>query len=349
VPPSTNSLSGLALVPPPADTNVSGAFNFTKGSYHGLFYDTNAGVNASSAGSFTATTTPRGGVSAKIAVGGHTYSFSGKFDSQGMATGAVHSGSARLNVQLQLTSDNQQIQGTISQGNSWSAVLQADLQAANGAGTYTMVIPPLANGPQGYGIGTVTVDAAGNLKWSGTLADGTKVTQSSAVSAQGFWPLFAPLYNGSGLVMSWMQFVTGGLNGDLIWIKPAGGSSKYYPGGFTNEVEATGSAYSKPAHGTPVLNWPSGLGNAIFESGGLSAPITNQISLGSNNKVKDLTGTYKLTLSITTSSGLFSGSVTSSSGHRHVSFSGAIRSSTNAAGFFLNPSEGLSGSVLLEP
>jgi hypothetical protein len=146
-----------------------------------------------------------------------------------------------------------------------------------------------------------------------------------------------------------MQFVTGGVDGDLIWIRPAGGASPAYAAGFTNDVEATGSIYSKPAGGDPVLNWPGGLGNVIFDGGGLSAPFTNNISVSSNNHVKDQTGTYKLTLNITASSGLFSGSLSKFDGQKRVTFSGAIWDGTNGAGFFMNPTSGQSGSVLLQP
>src|SRR5206468_3396655 len=122
------------------------------------------------------------------------------FDASGRAASTVlRRGSTPLNVQLQLDlASGDQIRGSVSDG-QWTAKLQADRlifgktqSPASLAGNYHLIIPAdLQNSfsPGGDGYGTVKVDAGGNVLFTGTLADGTKVSQSSALSRQGFWPL----------------------------------------------------------------------------------------------------------------------------------------------------------------
>ena len=84
-------------------------------------------------------------------------------------------------------------------------------------------------------------------------------------------------------------------------------------------------------------------GAAIFAGGDLPADITNPFSLASDNIV---TGSDKLSLKITTASGLFQGSTTNQNG-RVISFSGAVLQKQNAGfGQFLGADQ--SGSVVLE-
>jgi hypothetical protein len=78
-------------------------------------------------------------------------------------------------------------------------------------------------------------------------------------------------------------------------------------------------------------------GEALFTGGNLSASITNQISLGSNNKVN---GPGKFTLSINPVTGLFKGTVLPSSSGRMVPFNGAVIQKQNyGSGFFLGTSQ----------
>ena len=77
------------------------------------------------------------------------------------------------------------------------------------AGNYSLIIPGDAqdnSSPGGDGYGTVKVDASGAILFNGSLADGSKVSQSSALSKQGIWPLYASLYGGQGAIISWLQF-----------------------------------------------------------------------------------------------------------------------------------------------
>jgi hypothetical protein len=325
-------------------------------SYSGLFYETN-GVAAPSSGYFTAVTSANGKYTGKISMGGHTYSFSGTFDQvTGLSSATVSRGMVRsLTVHLQLDSGANQIRGTVSDGH-WSADLMADKLVfsksthANQAGTYTLLIPGDSedtNGPAGHSFGSVNVASGGAITWSGALADGSKVTQKSTLSGEGIWPLYASLYSGKGCVLGWIQITNDTVGGDVIWIKPTDASAKYYPSGFTNLIHSVGSAYHKPAAGARVLDWNDGLGQFSVSGGGLSGAWTNDIRLELNNRVTTLSGP-KLTLSITTSSGIFRGTFVDPDSNKPEPFQGVLFQESNVGiGYFLGSDR--SGEIRLGP
>jgi len=325
-------------------------------SFSGLFYDTN-GVAAPSSGYFTVLTSSKGTYTGKISSGGSTYSFSGKIDpvtgqsSTRVSRGMLHA----LTLNLQLDSAAKQLRGTVSDGR-WTANLMGDklvyskTARANQAGAYTLVIPGDSadtNSPAGHSVGSVKVDTSGNVTWSGALADGSKVTQKSAISAEGIWPLYSSLYSGKGCVLGWIQVTNDSVGGDLIWVKPSGVSGNYYPDGFTNLINSIGSPYHKPAAGTRVLDWNNGLGQFSISGGGLSQTWTNEIRLELNNRVSNLAGPT-LSLSITTSSGLFRGTFVDPETQKAEPFQGVLFQDSNVGiGYFLG--SGASGEIRLGP
>jgi len=338
-----------------ADGVVSNAFASAQGSYHALFYNTN-GITPTTAGYITLHASKKGSYSGSIYLAGHTYPISGSFNSlTGWATNTVGKGANALTVQIQLDlGGGLDITGQILNGDNWTAQLAGDLQATqvaaatNGfAGYYVMTIPPAsAGGPDGNGYGTVKVDGHGNVKWSGTLSDGTKVSQNSGLSADGIWPLYAAPYGGKGTVMAWMQFASNGtLSGDFVWVKPAGLSKSSYPEGFTNYVDVSGSLYVKPSAGQRLLSWTTTEGNLILSGGGLLEPLTNNFSLGAQNRVS-LSGAEKFKLNLNVSLGLFNGKALGGDG-KEMPFSGVLWPEGVGLGFFSTPNQ--SGTALLAP
>ena len=91
------------------------------------------------------------------------------------------------------------------------------------------------------------------------LADGTSFSQSSVVSKNGQWPLYAPLYSGQGSLFCWISFAStpaADVSGTLSWIKPNLPSAPYYPAGFALTLALSGSHFTAPPSGTKVLNFP---------------------------------------------------------------------------------------------
>jgi hypothetical protein len=331
-------------------------FGQAQGSYNGLFADDTNGVSASSAGYFTAKTTSRGAYTGKLLLHGRTYPFSGRFSSKtGWATNAVVRRPGTP-LQLRMLLDNFggdfQILGTVSDPNGWTSDLQSDRlvfdkrkNPATTGGTinYTMYIQPDTNAAFGYGYGNVKVDAGGGIKWSGALADGTKVTQSSTLSKEGYWPLFTTLYGGNGVAMSWMQFTNSDLDGIVVWLRPPGPRTKLYPGGFTNTFESIGSMYPRSA--LRVTGPDKGM--LVFSGGGLSAAFTNEFSVDIHKRVTS-PAANKLSLTITPSTGIFKGSTRDPITHRIFTFQGILlENGTNGVGLFLGSQQ--SGAVELNP
>src|SRR5207302_678417 len=93
------------------------------------------------------------------------------------------------------------------------------------------------------------------------LADGTRITQSAAVSEGGTWPFYAPLYSGKGSISSLLVFtnrMNDDLNGEMNWIKPGTPDVGYYFAGFTNQSQMIGSSYHIPSPLTkPILDLPN--------------------------------------------------------------------------------------------
>jgi hypothetical protein len=322
-----------------------------EGVYQGLFFDTNAPQHQSS-GFFNATVASSGSFSAKLLLAGKSVSLSGQFSAGGVASNnIVIKGSAPVSAQLQLDLQGGGITGILSSG-TWTAELNAFRPATSpGAqvGKYTLLIPGGVDGvaqPGGDSYGTVTVSTKAGITFSGELADGTKVSQKVDLLANGQWPFYIPLYSGNGSIFGWLTF-SNGVNSDITgavdWFKLPQSTAKFYPAGFTNKLDVTGSSYVFAA-GVPVLNFADG--QVWLANGNLTGSFTNQIALDSASKVTSPNSTLKM--SITTSSGLFKGSIANPAGGAAISFTGVVLQKQNfGGGFFLGTDQ--SGRVFLGP
>ena len=326
------------------------------GIYEGLFSDP-GGIAFQSSGFFHAAVTARGTFSAKFQTGGKSYSMSGHFSATVSSSTAsssnsvVRKGLSPLTVLLQLDLTGETLTGQLSDG-VWTANLlanratfKAKSNPAPQMGKYTLVLPPgddPATLPGGYSFGSLVVDGSGNIKFTGTLGDGTKTAQKTTLSSGGLWPFYVPLYSGHGSVFGWLTFtndLVSDIEGPMTWIKLPQ-PTKFYPAGFTNETEAAGSTYVF-TKGTPVLTFGSG---QLSLAGGNLQSFTNPITLGSDNKV---TGTG-INLSVATSSGLFKGTVEDPNTTRKIPVSGAILQKQDA-GFGLFSGTNQTGQVFLGP
>ena len=216
-----------------------------------------------------------------------------------------------------------------------------------------MVIPGSddpANLPGGHGAAAVTVSSTGTVSVNGILGDGTVLTESTFVSQQGQWPLYAKLYSSKGILIGWMTFTNdtaSDLAGVISWIKPGITGTKIYPNGFNWPYDSeTNNAFGSVfTNRTPLLSWTNGV--AILENGNLAQSISNGLVIGTGGKV---TGTNKLSMTITTTgikAGLFKGSVINPASGKAVPVNGALLQKQDA-GFGSFPGTNQTGSVLLE-
>jgi hypothetical protein len=337
------------------DSLATQLFPRAKGTYTGLFADGSPAID--SAGLCTLTLSSKGTYSGSLQLAGKRYAFKGNFNLTDSDTTIPRAGNTALSAHFTLDSSgsSDHLTGTITDGN-WTASLDARRPVFNSqnpapfAGSYTVVIPGVSGSqtaPQGYGYGTLKVDATGKAKFVGSLADGTTVTQSASISQDGDWPLFGSLYHGQGLLWAPMTIDTSrasdDIHGPLSWIK-AQQNAKFYPDGFDVEVTGIGSLYQKPAAGTRIIDLSDG--TVSFDGGNLNNPFANSITIDTNNKVANQSDN-KLTMAFATPTGLFKGTATSPDG-QNVSFRGAAFQKVNRAyGYFLGADQ--SGSVVVGP
>jgi hypothetical protein len=344
------------------NTVVPGPLAQAKGSYTGLFFNTNAEALAmSSSGLFSANVRDQGAFSAKLRFVQRNASISGHFSSSGFFSNAIprHKPFRALSVVLQLDVNANTITGHLTDG-EWSADLLANRSPFSAATPapqankkYTLLIPGAAESigqPAGDSFATLSVNSSGNVRFAGTLADGTRVSQSSFESAAGEWPLFIPLYkhHRSGLLIGWLNFTNApdtDIAGFVDWFKLGQVVTNAYPGGFLIQSEPIGSLYSF-TNGVPVLSFGGGSGSLVLENGGLPQSLTNSISLNSANQ---FSSPSPLTLSLTPSTGLLKGSLRDPAVSRKtIPLNGVVLQKQNlGAGYFSFTNQ--IGRVLLLP
>jgi Regulator of chromosome condensation (RCC1) repeat len=337
---------------------VPGQF-LARGTYNGLFYP-QAAITQSNSGAFTITTTARRTFSGVLQIGSARYPLRGTFDTNGSAEVSIRRHNLNplaVSFQLDLATPADVVEGSVSDG-VWTAILFGNrtifdprTNHAPQAGRYTLVIPgnPTSETiPGGDSYGTLTVDNAGRIHFTCSLADNTRFSQSSALSAAGQWPLYISLYGGQGSILSWVTFTNAAgtdLDGDLNWIKPASPRSKYYPAGFMLRTNAFGSSYHPPARGAQVLNFTNAA--TVFSGGNLTAGFTNHLSFSAGNRVIN-SSSNKLTMTFSPTTGSFRGVVVNPGNAKSMPFSGVVLQKPNVArGFFLGTNQ--AGEVRIGP
>ncbi|HYG23235.1 MAG TPA: tandem-95 repeat protein [Verrucomicrobiae bacterium] len=303
---------------------------YRTGVYSGLIHE-EEGIRVGSSGMFNLVVANHGRYSGRIQVGTTRVAFSGKLDLQCRATNIINRpGIAPMVLTLQMGEDAtvDQVFGMLE--GSVNMVLRGDRSVFNRtnpapfAGNYTMVLPgsETSGGPEGHGHGIIKVNALGKAMFAGLLGDGTKVTQSAALSKDGTWPFFAALNRGQGAVISWLQFtnrINDDISGTVYWVRNAA-QARYFPSGISHTTEAMGSRYTA-IPGTNVLNSP--VATIGFFGGNLEAPVQNALEISPLNQVLNLS-TNAIALRFAPGSGLFSGKVSVPGQSKPLAFSGVV-------------------------
>jgi hypothetical protein len=338
---------------------VANPFLPLQGSYAALIYDANNPVHESS-GLLTFKLTSQGAFAGRLVYGGVSHACSGQFgmDLRAEKTIVRSLPASPIIVTLQLAAASDQLTGSIREGSQISTLLgyRATFHptlnpATNFAGRYTLALSgggDPAISPQGNGCGAVTVTTAGAVTFKGRLGEGTAVTQKVPLAANGQWAFYVTLHKGAGSILGWLTLADTGssdVSGLLLWTKPAGIYGALYPTGFVCEVTTTGSRYVAPLAGSRVIN----LSNAVvrLEGGNLAESSTHAVYLSESNKVTPFSpGTNLLTISLSTSSGLISGSFIHPQSLKKSVIKGALLQRQNVgSGYFLGTNQ--SGSFSL--
>ncbi|MEO5803088.1 MAG: Ig-like domain-containing protein [Verrucomicrobiota bacterium] len=349
---------GMSLIA----TFIPNPFAQTKGIYIGLIQPTTP--NHEHSGFIRLNSTSSGTFSGKVTLGASSYSLRGKFNGDGSFTGKHSRSELVLNLQLHLDDNSDQITGSISDG-SFTSTLAADRLVFNAAtnpaprvGKYTILIPSnpsRPNSPQGNGFGILKVDASGKTRMAGSLADGTKFSQSAGVSKNATWPFHVSLYAAKGSILGEVKFRNqvgvSDLNGTVNWFRPANSASKFFANGFTTQTSLLGSGYSQ-ATGQPVLTVPAGEENVLVNlgEGDLQSDLQQPATLEINNQfvIPASSNEEKLRVSISATSGALRGSFVHPVTGRTTKHNGVVFQKQNRAeGYFLGT--GQSGFVSVVP
>jgi hypothetical protein len=341
---------------------VTNYFPHLKGTYNGLFFNP-TNTEQQSSGYASLSVRDAGSYSGKLLLNGRRHSLSGTLAPDGTAVQRIaRRGTNALiaTLTLDLTNGTDRLTGLISEeatnSAGWSASLELDrllftrTNTNSFAGKYTIVLPPDPGspaGPQGDGVGSLSVTPDGRIKFAGKLADGTRASQATTLSKSGSWPFYASLYSGKGSLVGVSRLDTNSpdsdLTGDLLWFKQVQPGARYSPAGFTNAVAMMGSAYRPPDAVNAALNLSSA--SLAFTNTELGLAFENQITLNPAGAIANLSPN-KVSLRLSKSTGLFTGSVTPPSGGKAWPFCGALlQKPTMGAGFLLGTNQ--SGEVLL--
>jgi uncharacterized repeat protein (TIGR02543 family) len=335
------------------------------GTYTGLFED-DSEPDQRSSGFMQLTLASSGSYSAKVMQNGKTWTTAGAlaFDGSGecffkrTGTNPLAAG-----VTLDLTNRTDRIEGFISERPTnaaalWTAAFGLNRSTfgstnpAPQAGRYTICILPETNAPtspQGEGYATISVTSKGAIACSGSLADGTKFSHGASLGKNGDWPLYVSLYHGKGSLVAGAIIDTNQSNGDIEgwvrWFKQAQPTAKVAPGGFTNLTSLLGSRYVAPTATQPLLNMTDGSVEFSFDN--VATEFANQIQLTTGHRFVNQSAN-RLSLSVSKSTGRFSGSVVPPAGGKSISFVGALLQRQNlGGGYFLSTNR--SGNVILGP
>ena len=340
-----------------------------KGTYYGLIRT--QGFDFSKNGYAVMTSATTGAFTAKLTLGGVSLSASGKFDDTGSAYVTIPATKTRPAWYLTLTESSvaavSQIHGRLSDGSgsgatltgatfvaeftadkfTWNAKTNKPLQA----GAYTLAFPAAGNAnavgaPLGDGYATATVSTGGTITMSGKLADNTALSQSTFLSKDGLWPLYALLYSKKGMALGEMQFrdVPGvsDVDGTVEWFRPVTTTTAIIPfkPGFQTQLEAVGSKFVKPTPYTRLMETANEGGNTLttVTDGGLGSSVTSLGTLRTTHAhTVPFQSSEKLSLKPNVSKGLLTGSFVHPLTQLATPLSGVLLQKQNlGTGFFLS-------------
>lgn len=305
-------------------------------------------------GTVDVTITTKGTVSGKVVMAKGSLSFTGTFVNGRLTArlGADTAPMRTLTIEV-LHAENKTYQVTLNDGELGTTVSRTinatsfnSLTPCPVAGYYTFADIAGGGGVPQLIAASIKVEALGTATLSGKLYDGTPVVASGSVNTFNQAMIGATLYSGNGRatvqanLRSTLQTVSGST---FSLLRPGrSNQSVELPAVQISAVSALVARYVPPGSAQRVLTvWnPVGAGNADLTGGGFGGLTTKAITVSTMNKVT-VTNLLpeKLSLTLTTSSGFFSGSVIPTGATKPKTIYGVLLQggiSSFGYGFFLN-------------
>ncbi len=297
---SENAAAGNPVDQPFSAASLSSG----KHTFAGLFFETNK-IRQHSSGYLTLSTSRKGKYSGYAQLGSKRHSFLGALDAESRGTNSLKRG--EFGLSFQLLADGR-LAGQVTSGD-WVAQLEGSVTRSGSerqtAKAMTLVLPGGGDGtsaPAGHGYATLQFKPTGRVTILSQLADGTRSVSSLWMPKDQILAWYAPLYSGTGSLMSWLQITNNEIGGLVNWIKPDATKTRLYSGGFESQSQATGSVFLKTNSAAGLLQATT----ARLTFNGQGVALTNQVSLAS--QVKNV-GPGKMSVSLNRNNGVFSGTV----------------------------------------
>lgn len=308
-----------------------------------------------------------GSYSMSLTLAGQASSISGAFDGFGDSSGVipVSIGNILLKNHLDISTNFDTLTGSIldqtgtyavASFNAERSTYNSSTNPAPQIGSYTLLIPSDLNNyfhEHGQGYGTVKVDGSGNVTFAGVAGDGTALSQSSRIWTNGHWPVYVKLYNSKGYLAgdTFFNDIANGnnatnrddLQGNLWWLKPSNAASVYFKNGFFDvNIGMYGSHYTAPVSTNTFIPITNQTGNIdfILYKGNLTNAWVRSATMMPTNKVVFIDLSNSPTVTLASSSGLFTGSFVHPVTQQLTSWKGAfLQKQGIGGGFFLGTNE----------
>ena len=335
----------------------------TAARYDGIFYlSESQGASEATSGLIENLLLNSNGVySGKLYLAGTNYALTGGFDRSGQVTETINrSAAAGGNLTLQLSIPWQivprQISGAVQGTNAggWisrSLRLYAATTNTNNFPAYTALLaqdPNLPGSPPSYGYALIT-NSGSMIALGGVLSDGTPFSRSEPINEQDEFPVYASLYNNTGLLLGQMSLSAATYGavpaGNLTWIKPPSPTG-LYANGFSAGLAVEGSPWISSAaalsglfaNGAPVT----------FSGGGLASNLVSTVQLTSSNTLRRASGSTNFAGgTINRSNGLMTLAFTNTSGKKVTASGTLLQNAGLGGGFFLGATN--AGAIVLQP
>jgi hypothetical protein len=291
-------------------------------------------------GSMVITLTSTGSYSAVLMVGTARYTLAGQLDTDGTTVRSiprpVAAGATPLTpitVMIDASQESYfevQMDGDVTREQLYRQSVFTKTSPSVLAATYNIANPDSGgSGVSGRGYLRSTISPTGAVTMVGVAYDGTKVTGSSAICQQigrpneSYAPAFVPAYGNKGCIVYDNYIETASSAAlhrfscymDILRPAPTSPTTVFYPTGIQGEDSMEGLPYVRPAVGARILNLLTGTGGLGIltlhdSSGELASPIQEGFNLSTANKCTFISPLRKPSLTINTTTGIVTGSIT---------------------------------------
>lgn len=283
--------------------------------------------------SVTLTTTGTGRFSGKLTTLSKTYSFTGIFGVDGLATISFDRPAAKgaapktpITLVLDIAGEGQvlMLQDNTRAGEVFpERMVFAKSSPSEVAGQFTSAITYSTNPNAGFGTLSFSVSKTGQVKGAGAALDGTPFTFSSAlhktlVTTEFFVPALSVLHSKKGGLQLALTLADQGvkdvfeINGN--YLRPPVPDAAFYEFGYQDSVTGAGSTYVAPAAGSRAMGFldPAGAGKMQVFDGGSELPngsFDEALTFSTANKFTFNSATRKPSLKLNPKTGLVTGFV----------------------------------------